>query len=390
MVQGVERIHGRNRDRLAASMLNINLSLGAYELMYMSEDYPDFEKYRDVFYYSSTTCFEELPLNLSNAIETPLTRDDITKEYVKEQMPYIVNKVCLSNFVSTRFLDQIKNLTNLLPENLRHAYTTSGQSECVDKISKSIWYTSKEKRNHMITFKGHFFGNGSFLSRSLSYEKDKFFNVSHFDCINDENHSLILAQIEEVLEKRQTMAIWLEPLTQNSMIRISKDNLIKLKALAHKYDTKIIFNESASSFYRYNNENFFASYDEEISPDAGMCFLGGQAGICFKSFDHFIEKPLMLISTWDGDEFSFSNFNHATDLVNKDLKSYNETQIEFTNKLTAILDAYPIEELELENGCGYFIGNISKELKQNFKLVGNRYIVNPSFSSMKKFIRRGF
>ncbi|OUR94857.1 hypothetical protein A9Q84_17265 [Halobacteriovorax marinus] len=387
MVQGVERIHGRNRDRLAASMLNINLSLGAYELMYMKEDYPDFESYRDVFYYSTTTNFKELPLNLSNAIETPLTQIDITKDYVAEQMPYIVNKVCLSNFVSKRFLDQVKNLTNLLPENLRHAYTTSGQSECVDKISKSIWYTSTEKRNHMITFKGHFFGNGSFLSRSLSYEKDAFFNVSHFDKLTEENSSQVLSQIEDVLEKRKTMAIWIEPLTQNSMQRVSREDLIKLKALAHKYDTKIIFNETASATYRYNNENFFASYDEEISPDAGMCFLGGQAGLCFKTSDHFIEKPLMLISTWDGDEFSFSNFNYASNLINNNLEDFRGTQIEFTNKLTAILEKYPIEELELENGCGYFIGNISKELQEFFELKDNRYIVNPSFSSMKRFIR---
>uniref|UniRef100_UPI003565D2D6 aminotransferase class III-fold pyridoxal phosphate-dependent enzyme n=1 Tax=Halobacteriovorax sp. TaxID=2020862 RepID=UPI003565D2D6 len=59
MIDGIERINGRNRDRMAASMLNINLSLGAHEIMYMTEDYPDFEKYRDVLYYSCPTTFKK-------------------------------------------------------------------------------------------------------------------------------------------------------------------------------------------------------------------------------------------------------------------------------------------------------------------------------------------
>jgi len=44
---------------------------------------------------------------------------------------------------------------------LRHIYTCSSQSECVDKIVKTIWVKSdvrqKEKNvNKLLTFKGHF------------------------------------------------------------------------------------------------------------------------------------------------------------------------------------------------------------------------------------------
>ena len=48
---GVTAIHGRNRDRLAAGMWAINLSLGSYELQHLPDDYPDDEKYRDCIYY---------------------------------------------------------------------------------------------------------------------------------------------------------------------------------------------------------------------------------------------------------------------------------------------------------------------------------------------------
>jgi len=51
--QGVQEVNGRNRDQMASSMLNINLSLGGVERFYMEEDYPDFENHRDVIYYSA-------------------------------------------------------------------------------------------------------------------------------------------------------------------------------------------------------------------------------------------------------------------------------------------------------------------------------------------------
>ena len=48
---GVSAIHGRNRDRLAAGMWAINLSLGSYELQHLVDDYPDDEQHRDCLYY---------------------------------------------------------------------------------------------------------------------------------------------------------------------------------------------------------------------------------------------------------------------------------------------------------------------------------------------------
>ena len=49
--EGVEAIHGRNRDRLARGMWAINLSLGSYLINLLRNDYPDDGPYRDCFYY---------------------------------------------------------------------------------------------------------------------------------------------------------------------------------------------------------------------------------------------------------------------------------------------------------------------------------------------------
>ena len=46
-----EAIEGRNRDRLANSMLAHNFSVGGLPRQYLAEDYKDNEKYRDCIYY---------------------------------------------------------------------------------------------------------------------------------------------------------------------------------------------------------------------------------------------------------------------------------------------------------------------------------------------------
>ncbi|HMP78066.1 MAG TPA: hypothetical protein PKD54_01315 [Pirellulaceae bacterium] len=50
-LRGQRAIHGRNRDRYAAAMWAINLSLGAYELQHLVDDYADDQPFRDCLYY---------------------------------------------------------------------------------------------------------------------------------------------------------------------------------------------------------------------------------------------------------------------------------------------------------------------------------------------------
>ena len=55
--------------------------------------------------------------------------------------------------------------------------------------------TFDKKRYKMLTFKGHYFGNGSFLSRSLSSPKKGFFPV---DCVShpkEKNEEKVLDEI---------------------------------------------------------------------------------------------------------------------------------------------------------------------------------------------------
>jgi acetylornithine/succinyldiaminopimelate/putrescine aminotransferase/GNAT superfamily N-acetyltransferase len=391
LTKGIKRIQGRNRDRLAAAMININMSLGAIEQAYMNEDYPDFESHRDVFYYTTKAEWQKPNIHLSRATTIPLSVKSLNKEYFDLQMPFAVNKVCLSNFVSETFLKGIKEVIKILPENLRHGYTCSGQSECVDKVAKTIWVKSRPeiKDNHitkMMTFKNHYFGNGSALARSLSLDVEPYFEVTKLKNANQDNFQEILKTVESEFKLGTYLAVWVEPVLQKTMGKMPHEFLRGLRELATKYKVALIYNETASQFYRFSEKHFFASCFTDITPDAGLVYLSGQAGMAFASDEYYLEQPLMMISTWDGDEFSFNTYYHSFKNVQKNLDDYKQTTKLFHQKLIDNLSRYEIDIIKIDNGFGYFKGSIPASMSKMFTHNGDRYIVCPSYDSMKEYL----
>ncbi|MCO4793436.1 MAG: aminotransferase class III-fold pyridoxal phosphate-dependent enzyme [Bacteriovoracaceae bacterium] len=388
--EGKERVHGRNRDRLAAGMLFINLSMGAYEQNYLEEDYPDFEKYRDVFYYTSPLQWKKESLDMCSALTSPLGQTGLTDSMIKAELPYLNNKVCLSNFVSHRFLKQVKDIFSLMPKTLRHGFTTSGQSECVDKIAKTLWFNDKKKAGFkMISFRGHHFGTGSFLSRSLSDEKDTFFPVHHYDHPTEKNWKDIIEKLESELKTGEILGVWLEPILQKSFKRVPKEFIHALNSLCDKYESNLILNETISSFHRFDSSTFFASGSNEISPSAVMLYMGGQSGMVFVKEEKFLEKPLMMISTWDGDEFSLSKFHTAAMSAHSNSKKVVDNYHQFEMKLEKDLKKYLIQDIDIKNGCGSFKGKIPNSLSTHFKYKDGRYLVAPNLNDIEMYLEKG-
>ncbi|MDD0852699.1 aminotransferase class III-fold pyridoxal phosphate-dependent enzyme [Halobacteriovorax sp. GB3] len=386
---GIESINGRNRDHLAKGMLSINLSLGAKVIDYINEDYPDDEEYRDVFYYKGTASWKEQPIELSNGVQSRLTLSQLSTDFCKNQLPYLVNKVCLSNFISSRFIQDVKDLTESFPKELQHVYTASGQSECVDKLSRSLWFNQKEneKSNKLLTFKGHYFGKGSFLSRSLS-ESDEFFDTTKLTCPTT-SETASLKELESILKKERFMGLWLEPIQQRNGKKISRETLEKIITLCNKYKTPVIFNETASSMYRYSKEQFLCANQLKLQPDALMCYLSGQAAICAMKKDYFIDAPLMVISTWDGDEFSFNNYLFEKQLIENNKRDYDNTLAEFDQAIKTIAGDHSINEFHIENGVGLINGPLSYVYSKYFKQDrSGQFLVLASYGQMKRFLSK--
>lgn len=389
--KGIKRIHGRNRDRLAGAMLSINLSLGSTELQYMKEDYPDFETHRDVFYYTSRTDWKNQLPRLSTGITQPISRRSLNSQYITKLAPYLVNKVCLSNFVSHDFLIATKNIFQSLPPELRHGFTCSGQSEATDKVVKTLWVKSspeiKQKNaNKQLTFNGHFFGHGSNFSRSLSYATDPYFPVTHLEKPTTKNYLNLLLAVEQEFQKGEYLAVWIEPVQQMTMERVPMEFLVGLRKLATAYNVALVFNETGSQGYRYNDKSYFISNDQSIMPDLGLAYFSGQAAIAYSNENFFLELPLMMISTWDGDEFSMLTYYEAFSQIQKNPESFIKTAQEFQKKLIDKLSEYDLETIQIQNGRGFFKGSIPSSLSKYFKEYNNYYVVNPSFDAMKDFI----
>ena len=389
--KGIKRIQGRNRDRLAGPMININLSLGAFEQNYIKEDYPDFEAYRDVFYYTTKVAWNKPNIQLSSAINTPISLNSITIDYVQKQLPFMINKICLSNFVSEEFLNGIKEVIQQLPHDLRHAYTCSGQSEAVDKVVKTIWVNSEStikdaNINKLLTFKGHFFGNGSSLSRSLSYDIDQYFEVKKLSNPTEENYTEIIEQVTRELNSGKYLAVFIEPLLQKSMEKVPFEFLKKIRTITKELKIPLVFNESASQFFRYDQNHFFTSSVPELMPDAGLVFMSGQSALTFTNEKYFLDQPLMLISTWDGDEFSFNTYYHAFKNVISNSVDYLETKKQFHLKLSDELAKHKIDFVKMDSGVGYFKGLIPDPLRKMFIQNGEYFIVCPSYDSMKEYL----
>ncbi len=357
----------------------------------MREDYPDFEAHRDVFYYTTKADWKKPMLHLSRGINIPLSIQSLDKTYIDFQLPYLVNKVCLSNFVSEPFLKGVKDFLSVLPSDLRHGYTTSGQSECVDKVAKAIWVKSdksiRDKNvNKMMTFKNHFFGNGSMLARSLSLENDPYFDVTRLPMPTETDFKDILKSCEREFATGEYLAVWVEPMLQKTMEKMPYEFLRGLRILATQYNVALVYNETASQFFRYSTKHFTASCFPEITPDAGMMYFSGQSGIAYASTKYFFETPLMMISTWDGDEFHFLSYYQSFNKVMSNIEDYKITAKAFHEKLIDKLARYEIDVIKLDNGFGYFKGLIPTSMSKMFIQHNGLYLVCPSYDAMKEYL----
>lgn len=191
-----------------------------------------------------------------------------------------------------------------------------------------------------------------------------------------------MKDISKELASGDYLAFFVEPRLQLSMEKLDLDFLKELKAICQKHDCALVVNDTGSLFSRYSEDSFLAS--ELIEPDAGFAYLGGQMGLCYTTEDLYLSDPLMLISTWDGDEHSFSIFAEALKGFKASSKERFKKRAEFNKQLSAYLENCEIEDYFLEGGYGWINGEVPKPLRNCLKKVGSRYLVLPEDGEMTR------
>ena len=380
---GVEAIHGRNRDRLAAGMWAINLGLGSYEYQHLPDDYPDDNEYRDCIYYRCPMHWTTPENDLGSGIESPLGSDQLDAEFIHDHLPVLVNKMTLSNFVTERFLTQLEEVAQIFPSELRHLYTANGLSECVDKIVKVLW-RHRQPRTRLLTIEGHDFGHGSFLSRSVSGIGKPFFDVEHLSAPSEhmDSHNEFFAELESQLQSDTFLGMLIEPLQRRTMSAMPEAVVRRIVELCRAHEVPILFNETASLFYRYSQRSFSAAGVSGLQPDATIAYLGGQMALVSCSESFFLADPLLLISTWEGDAFSLGQFHRAMQCVEQNKADYFATIAKYESRL---LELSP--NAKLHNGAGTLAGTLPTELTSRLRPAGDsRWTSCPSYSAMKQFL----
>ncbi|TWT47830.1 aminotransferase class III-fold pyridoxal phosphate-dependent enzyme [Botrimarina hoheduenensis] len=384
LATGVSALHGRNRDRMAAGMWSINLSLGAYVSQYLPRDYPDQERYRDCLYYRAETAWSA-PIDLASGIEAPLGPAHLDAAFVRRNLPVLVNKLTLSNFVTDDFLTDLETVSHAFPAPLRRLYTASGLSEAVDKIVKVLW-THRKPRTGLLTIAGSDFGSGSFMSRSLSGAGEAYFATDSLPLPRDAADEPFFRELESRVASDTLMGVFVEPLMRRTLQRVSQDALTRLVTTCRDHGVPVVYNDTAGMFYRYSSEAFGPSAVEGMQPDATIAYLGGQTALVAASDALFLEEPLLLISTWDGDALSLAQFARAMTLVQDDQAAYHQTVAAYQQKIDTLLAGQPGVTSTLARGVGLIQGPLSEPLMRHLaQQESNLWRSCPAYSEMLRF-----
>ncbi len=326
--KGCEYIYGRNRYMLAASMLSTNLSLGAIPELFIEEDYLDDLDYRDVILYRSTLKWKDQKSEIRPHQQSALVGTSFSDTDIINYLPSMVNKVCLSNFISEDYINSLNKFCSTLPKSLQYIFTASGHSECVDKIYKSVFFTRKEEKpqrpKSILTLDSHYFGKNSTLARSVTLET--------FGLYEANNVKSDLEIVEKELKTESYLSLFINTgellKTKGKSDTISFLKEIRVCCDKHNvtltYDTTLTHNDQSDIFYQ-----------EEVAPDALFMYLTGQMAICALKEDLRVHSPLMMISTWDGDEISLHQRVMAMNLASAKKINENialEKDLFFVNK----------------------------------------------------------
>ena len=119
------------------------------------------------------------------------------------------------------------------------------------------------------------------------------------------------------------------------------------------------------------------------APDAMMAYLGGQISIVNISKTYFIDKPLMLISTWDGDEHSLA---HAVnEFKDHEQNNFEKTRQDFDKKIAKLMNDYDFECFYHQRGIGNFSGELPPKYNKILNHIEGRKIINISPRMMELF-----
>lgn len=326
-------ISGRNRIQTASAMTHINQELGAYTINIYDHQYGDA---------NAQALYYRLPIAKKHTL---IKKEDKNKLIDCQNSVYhsfnhaassfthkfkqglwrslACQKITLSNWATTNMIRYSELLRDLMPGSLKHVYFTSGRDEVVDKGLRSLRY-HRPHAEIAISFTHQWLGNISAAARSLSFDQGQaqpfsFFNwpkVSHPQKVGAEQSLKELKDLLNSHAPETILGIVIELLGEKSALYFEDSFLKELDAIRKSSDIPLIFVETTSAYGRTGRSLFFSD-SLSVKPNMIWWFTGGQLGHVMVDDRYFVEKPLTLISTWDGDDMSMARaYEHLFSMSN--------------------------------------------------------------------------
>ncbi|MFT7581234.1 MAG: succinylglutamate-semialdehyde dehydrogenase, partial [Myxococcota bacterium] len=224
----------------------------------------------------------------------------------------VVNKLSLCNFVTPSVVRSFEMLRALAPKDLDHFIVASGHAEILDKTLRAMKF-HRPKAQRAVALGPVDVGVGTAAARSLGNhpalrdnpDANWFGWPTLADPTVDPEGCLAALRRHLADDAEGVLAVLVEPVYTRTGRAMPASTWGPLRALTQEYGVPLIAIENATAGYR-SGRGMWRVDTLPIAVDAVMWFPGGQLGMSFVTKTLHVDAKLTLISTWDGDETSFT------------------------------------------------------------------------------------
>lgn len=322
-------ITGRNRLGFADTMVHLNQRFGAHTVKVYEQQYGDPDGkalyYRQPIRRLLAASAPERSAqgevaNLASGVASPFGAPPaslVAAERAGLLSGPAVSKITICNYITPAVVRAIEYASALIPTH-PHVYLTSGRDEGVDKAIRTLRY-SRKSASVAIGFEGGYVGHTSSGARSVSdpathRQGPPYFQWPRVPHPAEVGAEASLTAIKEAIQAaggpEGVLGLFLEPVQERTGRVAPAAFWEGLEALRREHDLPLALFESASAGWRGDAAHPFAFQGLGLSPDIVAWWGGGQTGFVHLTGRYFISKPLMMVSTWDGDELSMIRLHH--------------------------------------------------------------------------------
>ena len=321
-------ITGRNRVDQTDVMTHVNRQVGAQVVEVLEAQYG--ENDAKALYYriplaKMTPGAKPIPairsgdLDLASGVVAPFgDGPQSLKQAQADGLLYgpAVNKITVLNYVTPAAVRAVEYIS-AHSSKLRHLFLTNSRSEIVDKALRICrWH--RQDSETVIGLAGGYVGHTTAAARSISDVSTHRQGSGTFDWpkvlhpAEIGSHATINA-LDRVVKQAggpdSVFGFVLEYCQERTGL-VPPDSFWPLLASwRRETGIPVLLFESATSCYR-SGLGGFASNALSFVPDLLCWFGGGQVGFIHTGADLFVDKPLAMASTWDGDELSLIRIQH--------------------------------------------------------------------------------